>query len=131
MKSKTKWILGGGASALAVVCVAALVYFQFFFHIDLPEPGPVNSVNLAGWEKLEIGMSRQEVSSLLGEPGSQRTTKRGEGDDTTVIEGWEYNWTSGFFGDPHPKAYVVFFDEKGKLTSWREPAEKENPEQDN
>ena len=132
MKKKTKWILGGITSAIVLVCLAGFIYFQFFFTLDLFEEGPTKEVNLNGWEELERGMSKAEVSSLLGESVSKFGPGTIGTNDYTVPETWEYSWTIGFslFGGEHPKAYIVRFGEDGTLASWREPIDEgKNPEQ--
>jgi len=136
MKKRTKWILGTSASLVVLLCVAGFIYFQFFFTIDMSgdwhlfEEGPVNKVNLAGWKKLEKGMSKEEVANLLGEYGSSFNMEGTSisGKKFTMSEIWEYNWSIGLplFGEAHLKAYIVRFGPDGKLASWREPVEREN-----
>ncbi|MCK5114140.1 MAG: hypothetical protein KAR11_05185 [Phycisphaerae bacterium] len=136
MKKRTKWILGTGASIVVLFCVAGFIYYQFFFTLDIDlgdmhlfEEGPTEKVNLNGWEKLEKGMTKKEVSDLLGEPGSSFGIggKTIDGNEP-MSETWEYNWTVGLslFGNAHPRAYVVRFGPDGKLALWREPIDKEN-----
>lgn len=87
--------------------------------------GPTTKVNLAGWHKLEVGMTKQQVTSLLGNAASKSGpgTTTMSGKTTYNHEFWEYNWTSGItiFPHPHPKSYHVYFDRHGKLASWGEP----------
>jgi outer membrane protein assembly factor BamE (lipoprotein component of BamABCDE complex) len=59
--------------------------------------------NKKSWRKLESGMSRDEVLSLLGEP-------------IKTIEGVKTLW---YYPDIY-RGYVSF-DDKGKLTGWQEP----------
>jgi outer membrane protein assembly factor BamE (lipoprotein component of BamABCDE complex) len=108
-------VLGGGT----------VVYVRYFFLQDMFREGPTKKVNLAGWQKLEVGMTKQQVISLLGDAASKR------GPETTTMsdrvtydpEYWEYNWTSGIpiLAHPHPKSYSVYFDKEGRLAGWREP----------
>ncbi len=56
------------------------------------------------WKELKVGMSREEVRSLLGKP---KLIKKG------ISEIWRYNYTNDRFGD------VVFYD--GKVITWLEP----------
>ncbi|MBI2438194.1 MAG: outer membrane protein assembly factor BamE [Lentisphaerae bacterium] len=127
MKKKTKWILGSMAGIVLFACLAGFIYFKYFFAIHLFEEGPTTKVTLSGWSKLEKGMTREQVISLLGDssvkwgPGSFSIG----GDEYKTNERWEYNWTIGFslFGQVHPKAYVVYFDDEDRLASWQEPEE--------
>ena len=130
MKKRTKWILGTIASLPVLLCIAGFIYFQFFFTIDLDMKGlfddkPIAKVNLLGWEKLEKGMTKEEVANLLGKSAHQFT--RGS-EDNNASETWEYNWSIGLpiFREFHPKAYIVRFDSDGKLVFWREPVEREH-----
>ncbi|GAG95824.1 unnamed protein product, partial [marine sediment metagenome] len=44
-----------------------------------------------------------------------------------VLEIWEYNWTVGisWWGEVHPKSYIVRFESDDTLASWREPLKAE------
>jgi outer membrane protein assembly factor BamE (lipoprotein component of BamABCDE complex) len=102
------------------------------------EPGPIKKVDLAGWQQLEIGMTESQVEEVLGKPDSKlgRSTFTLGGEETTTPQTWEYDWTIGLslVGNTHPKSYLVRFDSDGKLASWREPIDQQdpqsNPEQD-
>ena len=129
MKKKLKWIVIGLLAVVLVATLGGFIYFKYFFTIPIPlfEAGPTKEVNLAGWTKLEKGMTRQQVANLLGEASwkSGPGTIALDGAKATMPETWQYNWTAGlsFFGEVHPKAYVVWFGNTGKLVSWREPVE--------
>ncbi len=94
-------------------------------HQNIFDERPTKRVNLAGWRKLKVGMTKQQVISLLGDaasktpPGSMTMDK----EVISLPELWEYNWQSGLnlFGNPHPKSYAVRFDKDGRLSSWYEP----------
>jgi len=127
MKTKTKRISIALIVLLVLAMLGGFVYFEYFFTLHLFDDGPTNKVNVAGWSKLEEGMSQQQVIEILGEA----RTKHGPGTSTfgditnAIPETWEYNWRVGLslFGEVHPKAYVVYFDGQGKLASWRAPIE--------
>ena len=88
------------------------------------EPGPTNSINPFSWKKVKIGMSKDQVRDLLGDAPSQHEISIGDIDKPqtkSMIEYWEYNYHSPPFGDPHPRAYVIYFNEKGLVTKLREP----------
>jgi hypothetical protein len=134
MNKKAKWILGGIAFLAVLVFLSGFIYFNFFYHFDLFKKGLIKKVNLAGWEKLEKGMTKARVVELLGKSDCGFGPDSGSiGDKKFIVpETWEYNWSVGLslLGEVHPKAYIVRFDSEGKLTSWREPIEKESkPEQ--
>jgi len=61
------------------------------------------SQNRKNWRKLEIGMSSEEVRSILGEP-------------IKTIDGVKKLW---YYPDIY-RGYVSF-DNKGRLTGWHEP----------
>jgi hypothetical protein len=127
MKRKLKWLLFALVALIVVAALGGFIYFKYFFTLDLFKEGPTTEVNLAGWQKLEKGMTKPQVVNLLGDS----SVKYGPGTYTlggatnTTPETWEYNWTVGFswLGEVHPKAYVVYFGDDGKLALWREPLE--------
>jgi hypothetical protein len=127
MKRKWKRILIVFGTLVLIVLVGGFIYLKYFFTLHLFEDGPTKNANLSGWTKLEEGMTKDQVISLLGDSWA----KSGPGSFTlggttnTTPERWEYNWKIGLglFGQVHPKAYVVYFDQDGKLSSWREPIE--------
>ena len=61
MKNKAEWIIGGIFSLIIVVCLVAFIYFHFLSPLDLFKKGPIKKVNLAGWEKLETGMTKADL----------------------------------------------------------------------
>jgi len=132
MEGKRKTVLRIALALAAGVCLlllSAFVYFKFFFKLDLLKEGPTAQVKVEGWPKLQTGMSKDEVASLLG-PSSCKTKVESndkDGKASITMDFWEYNWTGGLslIASAHPKAYVVYFDKDGKLSSWREPLEKD------
>ena len=96
---------------------------------------------VANWNHLRVGMTRDEVKSLFGEPRSM--TNPGGRDkppsDSDVealakaspemqefasaffLELWSYGKTSTLF--PSPRAFVVFFGPDGKVLRYRRPVE--------
>ena len=130
MKKKTKWIVGGIIGTILAVLLVGFIYFYYFFTINLFEEGPTKDVNLSGWEKLERGMTKAQVTHLLGASAS----KFGLGlvsNECSEAETWQYNWKIGLsiWGEVHPKSYIVRFGSDGRLASWREPLENIEPEQ--
>lgn len=97
------------------------------------KPHPMREVNEEGWERLEIGMTKEQVIELLGESPFQNTKSRTNYNEYTKdyeyiekgvykLDYWEYNYSYGLLSPSHhPKAYVVYFDENGKVSGFREP----------
>jgi len=83
------------------------------------------------WNRIHAGMTRAEVESMLGQPSStyvpppadpnaerRRSPARGErwqyGDNLSTLA------TGAVFpSEAHPRAWVVYFDEKGNVRSFR------------
>jgi len=113
------------------VCLALLASGCARDRMSYLTPGPIRSVDPEGWKQLCTGMTKQEVVVALGDPQAKKTegprtiTTNGETTTTPRVEYWEYNWSGGMLGDPHGKAYVVYFDEEGRVKSFREPIEKD------
>ncbi len=87
--------------------------------------GPTTKVNLAGWHNLEVGMTKEQVISLLGNAPSKSVPEIMKESGKTIYfpEFWEYNYTSGLtlIPQPHPKSYHVYFDKQGRLANWGGP----------
>ncbi|MBI4219741.1 MAG: hypothetical protein HY682_06315 [Chloroflexi bacterium] len=92
-------------------------------------PGPIRSVSPGAWARLRVGMTKDEVVFLLGDAevksGPGKTEVAGRPALMTPElwpEFWEYNWTDGFpIFSPSDKAFVVYFDSQGRVSSFREP----------
>ena len=90
-------------------------------------PGP--AIDPAAWNKMKVGMTRDEVKTLLGEPiGTCAAGAQYKDSDTgeahIMPEWWEYQWGSGVaMSRPSEKGYVVFFGESGRVSSFRDPIE--------
>ena len=90
-------------------------------------PHATEKVNTQAWARLQVGMTQNRVIEILGDvphkmsksDASQKDTKA----DLDRLEFWEYNYTYGMFGPPHPKAYVIYFDQHERVTSFRGPAD--------
>lgn len=80
--------------------------------------GPTTEINIEKWKSLKIGMTKEEVISLVGSPPFQKIV------DGAIYEFWEYEYHASLLSDgPHPKAYVIYFNKDGKVAKMREPAE--------
>ncbi len=128
MKKRVKIALLLILVLLVTIPVAGYIYLEYFFELKLElslfEPGPIKSVDPLAWQKLKIGMTKQEVIELLGKSDrkSGAATLEVNGKHPTVNrEFWLYNWSDGFDFFPNSKAYVIIFDENAKVKMFREP----------
>ncbi len=93
---------------------------------QLQTPHKVAVVDDQAWQRLRIGMSKQEVVQLLGEaPRRVGPTSVVGGQPSaaeTLPEFWEYGFVAAF-GTPVPDArsYVVLFASDGRVTAFRKP----------
>lgn len=104
---------------LIVVILTSCLFFGCFANILL-KPGPTNNINPADWEKIKIGMSKEQVKKILSCCPSQKKISVGDSDKST-LDFWEYDYRSSPLSGPSPKAYVVFFNEEGLVYDLRAP----------
>ena len=78
------------------------------------------------WGRLKPGMTRTQVEDLLGAPSSRYEPRSDDGKVVVSQERWQYgdnlsSLATGavFPGEPHPHAWVVWFDEKGQVASFQ------------
>ena len=78
------------------------------------------------WQRLKPGMTKTQVEDLLGEPSSRYEPRKENGKVVIAEERWQYGdnlstlATGAVFpSEAHPRAWVVYFDEKGAVTSFR------------
>ncbi len=121
MTRRTKMILLSVLSFVLLSGLAAFVYLEFFWKLDLfPPEHPIKAVKTEGWPKINVGMTKQQVAALLGEAeeqGSLGISRGGKKEEPS--EWWAYNW-SGSLG-PSSRAYVVYFDSQGRVYSFSSP----------
>ena len=86
-----------------------------------PKPDP------KAWQRIRVGLSREEVLAILGQPAiktkpnSPATAAPGS---NSSHEWWEYGYSSPVgAGAVDPRAYALFFDDTGHVTSFQEPSE--------
>lgn len=80
------------------------------------------------WSRLQPGMTREQVESLLGEPSSRIAARR-EGLQIIVpFERWQYGdnlstlATGALFPAEAPdRVWAVYFDDEGRVIDFREP----------
>ena len=78
------------------------------------------------WGRLKPGMTKVQVEDLLGEPSSRYEPRKENGRVVVAEERWQYGdnlstlATGAMFpSEAHPRAWVVYFDDKGQVTSFR------------
>ena len=102
---------------------------DYFFKLNLSglfESGPAPEVDPAAWARMGVGLTKEEVIELRGSSGHVTRKQTGDfsGKKFEIEEYWEYHrHGSGFilFGGPDDRAYVVYFDDEGKVSSFRSP----------
>jgi len=111
-----KLLLVFAVSFVMMSCQIATIFTQ---------PHPATKVDPKKWVELRIGMTKDQVVSLLGDPPCQhkRRVENEEKNEIVSYEFWEYNFCSGALAGPDPKAYVIYFDVEGKVSYIREPTE--------
>ncbi|NBX25450.1 MAG: outer membrane protein assembly factor BamE [Planctomycetes bacterium] len=78
------------------------------------------------WDRLKPGLTREQVEHLLGPPSSRYEPRSEDGKVVIEQARWQYGdnlsslATGAMFpGEPHPHAWVVWFDEKGMVTTFQ------------
>jgi len=72
------------------------------------------SPDAKAWAQIQVGMTKQQVISLLGDSRSKMMPAGKE-------ESWEYGYTLGLIPLEAPQAYIVRFGPEGKVSSFRSP----------
>jgi len=134
-RSRTRLL--AGAAIVLLGGLAAYVYRQYreaaqagdviakAFVEGIRHPHPAAAVNPDAWKQLHTGMTKQQVLALLGEAPRQMQGESSKVGAPKIIEPWEF-WEYGYvsaFGAPipHDRAYAVYFDQDGRVSSFREP----------
>ncbi len=78
------------------------------------------------WDRLKPGMTKTQVEDLLGQPSSRFEQRADNGKVIVPEERWQYGdnlstlATGALFpSEAHPRAWVVYFDEKGQVRAFR------------
>ncbi len=84
------------------------------------------SVYQENWGRLKPGMTKEQVEELLGSPSSHYEPRSEDGRVIIAQERWQYGdnlsslATGAMFpSEAHPRAWVVYFNEQGQVTSFR------------
>lgn len=93
----------------------------------LRKGGPASKPDPKAWQRIHIGLSREEVMAILGQPATKTKSNSPDGTGTrsnSSHEWWEYGYSSPIgTGAVDPRAYALFFDGTGHVTSFQEPSE--------
>ena len=121
----------GLAASVVLVLLAILAFFflakAFVDHTTdaIFQEHALPPVSAEAWAEVRVGMTNEQVRGILGEPGGRgQFSLTVDGKEYKGPEYWEYGWTEGFtplLGGPSDKAYVVYFDQTGKVESFRAP----------
>jgi hypothetical protein len=120
--------------AVAVLGIGGYFYFFNFQHMQigkgigkeiaegLMKPGPLAAVDTQRWSQLKVGMTKEEVKILLGEAPATSVSSNA----SSRVEFWEWGYSYGLgTHKAHEKAFVIYFDPEGKVSSFRSPQEAE------
>jgi len=89
----------------------------------LMKGGPAPKPGLRAWQQIRVGLSREEVLAILGEPAT-KMKPNSPADAATNAEWWEYGYSSPVTNmTVDARAYAIFFDGSGHVTSFQEPSE--------
>ena len=92
---------------------------------QLLKPHALAGVDTQRWAQLKLGMTKEEVQNLLGEAPSKQNIEpsdKSKLSDQTFREFWEWGFTYGILAPvPHEKAFAVYFDQDGKVSSFQSP----------
>jgi outer membrane protein assembly factor BamE (lipoprotein component of BamABCDE complex) len=114
----TRRLVFVGISLIAIVVAATIlglrVYMMPFDMSDVFQPHTMPFTRVDMWGRLTTGMTKSEVSALLGDAPWKIVAEAGD-------QIWEYGHTLGFSPVESPEAYVVRFDKSGRVVSFRAP----------
>ena len=90
---------------------------------DLDKLRAIHAVTPEAWREMRTGMTKGEVIQLLGYSECVMSgSSIVNGHETIRPEIWQYNWTDGSSSlTPSDKAFVVYFDQTGKVLAFRPP----------
>jgi hypothetical protein len=88
----------------------------------LMKPHTLAAVDTQRWSQLKVGMTKEEVRKLLGEAPATSVSSNA----SSRVEFWEWGFSYGLgVHAPHEKAFVIYFDPEGKVSSFHAPQEAE------
>ncbi|MGO8925818.1 MAG: outer membrane protein assembly factor BamE [Limisphaerales bacterium] len=132
-KTKTRILIIGVSLAVAVLGIGGYLWFSFqrdqlgktiakSIAEGLMKPGPLAAVDTQRWSQLKVGMTKEEVRKLLGEAPATSVSSNA----SSRVEFWEWGYSYGFgTHKAHEKAFVIYFDPEGKVSSFRAPQKAE------
>ena len=92
------------SALVAAVIVPILGLFALAWFVGALSGGECSKVDVADWNRVEVGMSMKEVQKIMG-----RCCESMSSNDT---EWWGYQHSHGFAEDtfsPHPLSYAIYF----------------------
>jgi hypothetical protein len=130
-KTKKRILIIGVSLAVAVLGIGGYLYLSFqrdqigkaigkAVAEQLMNPHALAAVDTQRWSQLKVGMTKEEVRKLLGEaPATSVSSNAG-----SRVEFWEWGYSYGLLTHAaHEKAFVIYFDPEGKVSSFRAPQE--------
>jgi len=122
MKSKKQLFVSLSLIVLLIISAIFIVY-RYTIASTVFSPHILPSIDSEVWGQLYVGMDKDDVIALFGDSQSKTSPAQGSKSGYINNEYWEYNWTDGLSGvfGPSLRAYVVYFDDHGKVVSFRKP----------
>jgi len=127
MTKPWRWVMG--AAAVAIAGVSAGYVYRMKREADqvanLLAEGMLHGYVAKGvaaeaWSRIRVGMTKEQVQALLGEPPNKKTTSLEHVNDSQ--DWWEYGYVSSVLAPvPDNRSYVVYFSRSGSVVSFRAP----------
>ena len=77
---------------------------------------PARPVDAAAWKQVHAGMTKQQVSELLGKAAAAGACRQFPPEESR-LECWEYGFVSSVFAPvPDNRSHVVYFDTEGRVS---------------
>jgi hypothetical protein len=126
-KAKRRVLIAVAVLAIGGLAAAGYIYYQADkvgreigkqIAEEIIKPRPLPGVVAQRWAQLKVGMTKEEVQKLLGDPPSKSVVSNA----SSRSEFWEWGFTYGLLGPvAHEKAFAVYFDPDGKVSSFHSP----------
>lgn len=97
------------------------------FRDALMKGGPAPKPDPEAWQRIRVGLSREVVLAILGQPATKMKPNPPASAETRSNfshEWWEYGYSSPIGTSAvDPRAYAIFFDHTDRVTSFQVPSE--------
>jgi hypothetical protein len=133
-QSKKKIVITGILLAAMALGIGGYVYYRIVARRvgeqiaeELMKPRALPGVDTQLWAQIKVGMTKEQVQTLLGDAPSKSKCEYPSGgkhpeEELSKTEFWEWGFTYGLLAPvPHEKAFVVYFDHDGRVSSFRAP----------